>query len=472
MNDKKKTGKFPIALMIVVLIAVFFLVRSALHGHDQAVPDRDTKTEDTAKTEDAADDGGQEDERSDTFRPLIWFDGKADAYELYDWDTSEDGSVTGVSFIVEDDADAARQIFQAYADRLSEEDCLQEMSRQQYERDSGGSGQEACYTYTGGESVGTVRGSYSLTRCNLTVCLMLPQDGDGVIELLWGDGFPMDIAPYDTGIERVYYMTDSEDVGEIVSTDAAETVSTPAPTPVTSGDGILPDAHAFFNGELIHTEEDITNGTKAVFSVKQEYAAAMYEYVDLLNSGRFGLTLTKSWDTDAGGGKTSYYLFDCGSIGEDRQLKDYADGAYRYGDVILQINNWPRYGGCSLGIDFSDDLTVADTGDRCSITGLVDDTENGFSGPMGGGYSSPGGGIDWDDDDDGGRTRCTHCNGGTRTCLTCDGKGYIEEYVSVPNYSGSTFGSNSGWERHDCPNSLCHDGEVDCNYCGGDGWID
>ena len=51
-------------------------------------------------------------------------------------------------------------------------------------------------------------------------------------------------------------------------------------------------------------------------------------------------------------------------------------------------------------------------------------------------------------------------------------KGYIEEHVSVPSYSGSTFGSNSGWERHDCPNSLCHNGEVDCTACGGDGWID
>ncbi len=467
MNDKNKTGEFPVSLVIVVLIAVFFLARSVLHSHDLAASDRDTRTEESA------DDGGQENELSDTFRPLVWFDGKADAYELYDWDTSEDGSVTGVCFIVEDDADTARQIFQAYADQLSEEDCLQEMSRQQYERDSGGSGQEACYTYTGGESVGKVRSSYSLTRCDLTVCLMLPQDGDGFIELIWGDGFPMDIAPYDTGIERVYYMTDSEDVGEIVSTDAAETVSTPVPTPVTSGDGILPDAHAFFNGELIHTEEDITNGTKAVFSVKQEYAAAMYEYVDLLNSGRFGLTLRQTiTDEHSGSDMTYEYFFDYTGSRDVDQVSLYTNSDYVYGAVIVRVNDWPKWGWCEMSIDFSDDLTVADTGDRCSITGLVDDTENGFSGPMGGGYSSPGGGIDWDDDDDGGRTRCTHCNGGTRTCLTCDGKGYIEEYVSVPNYSGSTFGSNSGWERHDCPNSLCHDGEVDCNYCGGDGWID
>ncbi len=254
-------------------------------------------------------------------------------------------------------------------------------------------------------------------------------------------------------------------------TALAEAAAAPAP----EADNILPDAHAFFNGELTHSEESITNGTHAVFSIKQAYASAAYEYADLLQSGRFGLTLTKSWDTDAGGGKSSYYLFDCGSIGEDQQIKDYADGAYRYGDVILQINDWPRYGWCEIAIRFSDGLTVADTGDRCTISGIVDHLEHGVSGPMGGGSSgddSSGGGIDWDDDDDGGtslRIACPKCHGdGEVECSQCDGDGGKWVYDSVPNYSGHSDTTAKTWEScFKCGG----DGEVTCPKCHGDRYI-
>ena len=66
--------------------------------------------------------------------------------------------------------------------------------------------------------------------------------------------------------------------------------------------------------------------------------------------------------------------------------------------------------------------------------------------------------------------RCTFCNGtGYRTCLTCDGKGYTETYVTVPNYSGSSSGSRSGKVTKRCPNALCSGGRVRCSYCGGSG---
>ena len=470
MNDKNRTGKFPVALVIVVLVAVFFLI-ATLHSYNLA----------------AADDGGQEDALSDTLRPLVWFDGKVDAYDQYDWDDYGDENAAALEFFVEDDTDAAQQIFEAYADQLSEEDFLKETSREQYKNGFGAYNKMACYDYTGGRDVGTVTSMYVLKRCNMTVSLVLMKTGGGIITLAWGDGFPIDTAPYDTDIERVYHSDDTEDGEESAPAKedapyeddipAEDVPDDAADSTVTSGDGILPDAHAFFNGELIHTEEDITNGMMAVFSVKQEYAAAAYEYVELLNSGRFGLTLRQTiTDEHNASDLTTEYFFDYTGSRDVDQVSLYTNSKDVYGAVIVRVNDWPKWGWCEISIRFSDDLTVADTGDRCSITGLVDDTENGGSGPMGGGYSSSGGssgsGIDWDDDDDGGRKRCTHCDGGTRTCRTCDGKGYIEEYVSVPNYSGSTFGSNSGVERHDCPNILCHDGRVDCKYCGGDGWID
>ncbi len=66
--------------------------------------------------------------------------------------------------------------------------------------------------------------------------------------------------------------------------------------------------------------------------------------------------------------------------------------------------------------------------------------------------------------------RCTFCGGsGTRSCLTCGGSGYKTDYVSVPNYSGSTSGSGSGYVTKKCPSVTCRNGRVNCSYCGGDG---
>ena len=249
---------------------------------------------------------------------------------------------------------------------------------------------------------------------------------------------------------------------------------------VTSGDGILPDAHAFFNEEPTHSEESITDGTMAVFTVKPEYAAAAYEYVELLKSGRFGLALSQTFNKEyPDSDLTTEYVFGYTGSRDVDEVSTYStlESTYENGAVIIRVNDWPGMGWCEMTIWFSDDLTVEDTGDRCTVTGIVDDQVGDFSGPLGsGGYSSGGssgggGGIDWGSGDDGGR-QCSVCGGdGSKDCMTCGGKGYIEEYVSSPNYGGSTFGS-SRRERRSCPNARCHGGRVDCTVCGGDGWLD
>ena len=218
---------------------------------------------------------------------------------------------------------------------------------------------------------------------------------------------------------------------------------------VTSGDGILPDAHAFFNEEPTHSEESITDGTMAVFTVKPEYAAAAYEYVELLKSGRFGLALNHTNNNDDSD-RTTEYVFDYTGSRDVDEVSIYSPtvSTYEYGAVIIRINDWPSYGWCTMDIWFSDDLTVEDTGDRCTVTGIVDRRNNGFSGPLGsgghssGGSSGGGGGSSGGGGDDRGR-QCSVCGGdGSKDCMTCGGKGYIEEYVSSPNYGGSTFGSS------------------------------
>ena len=172
--------------------------------------------------------------------------------------------------------------------------------------------------------------------------------------------------------------------------DPAVTYTMPAlqePTPqepAVSGP-VIPDAWAFFNEEVTHEDESIENGTKAVFGFDPAHAAAAYEYVDLLENGGFGLTLADTVGQEwSNGDSTHYYFFDC--PGQDvAPVEDYVPDVRDdvSGAVLLQINDWPSYGWCDVIIQYSEDLTVVDTGDRSSVTGLVDLREY-KSGPMGG----------------------------------------------------------------------------------------
>lgn len=82
------------------------------------------------------------------------------------------------------------------------------------------------------------------------------------------------------------------------------------------------------------------------------------------------------------------------------------------------------------------------------------------------GGSSSGGSVSYPST---GGVRCTYCNGtGTRSCNTCGGKGYKEDRITTPKYPGSSSGGTKV-VRKNCPNSLCHGGQVDCSFCGGDG---
>lgn len=64
---------------------------------------------------------------------------------------------------------------------------------------------------------------------------------------------------------------------------------------------------------------------------------------------------------------------------------------------------------------------------------------------------------------------CRYCNGQkTSTCKTCYGKGYIEVRTTTPKYTSGVGGTKT--ERKPCTNIRCHDGKVDCSFCGGKGY--
>lgn len=54
--------------------------------------------------------------------------------------------------------------------------------------------------------------------------------------------------------------------------------------------------------------------------------------------------------------------------------------------------------------------------------------------------------------------------------MTCDGKGYLEIRVTVPNYSGTPGGGGTKTERKNCSNARCKNGQVNCSFCGGTGY--
>ena len=327
---------------------------------------------------------------------------------------------------------------------------------------------EFLYAYTGSASVGTL--DYSANDRQSSVYVYVTDDNDLV------DGVAVEITVAD-GITML-----SSGTGAVTET-AAETA---AETDVSgSGDNILPDAWAFFNEEVTHSDKLIPNGRRSAFFLDENAAPACYEYMDLLMSGRFGVTLTDTWEKSNGGSRTVYYLFDYPGAGPEREVSTSFNNQDVSADMTVEIDDWGNVGWCHMFIRFSDALTVVDTGDRSTVTGLRNWGNTKSTGPMGSAISesddssSEGGGSYYDDDDDdifsygSERKKCNYCNGyGSRDCLTCGGKGYIEEYVSVPNYSGSTLGPMGGWEHHDCPNFNCHNGQVDCSFCGGDGWID
>lgn len=66
---------------------------------------------------------------------------------------------------------------------------------------------------------------------------------------------------------------------------------------------------------------------------------------------------------------------------------------------------------------------------------------------------------------------CPECRGrGTRNCNTCDGKGYIEIRIRTPGYGGVGTGTRTT-ETKPCSNIFCHNGQVECWFCNGTGYV-
>ncbi len=365
-------------------------------------------------------------DEDELFEPLEWFGNWPDDGELIDWDFYEDdenASALLLYFVTEPQTGV--DLFQIYTDQLNECDDLRCIAEKQF--DSGFSGsdndtdREILYRYTGKEDVGTVTALQSGKNCDFAVHQVW-LDGDYLVLILaWGENFPIEVDP------------DGSDETGASDRD--------------SGGIILPDAWAFFNEEVNHTDSIVTNGRATYFSLIPEDSAACYEYIDLLMSDRFGFTLTDTMEKSYGRfGKTTYYFFDYPGIEEEKVVTKTVDDREVAAALTVQIQDWSSW--CEMFIRFSDALTVTDTGDRCTVTGLEEWSAQDSDGPMGSAVSQPDS-TSYEEPDVTARPSetssdghwewqtvekdCPSCVGGT--CPICDGTGTYHLYgqsVSCP----------------------------------------
>ncbi len=253
---------------------------------------------------------------------------------------------------------------------------------------------------------------------------------------------------------------------------SASTLSTSTISSSGIGKYTLPSLESFFYDaeNVIHSTDTDENGTNMEkLFVTVEAKSILDEYINLLQDDKFGLELT---DTGHGTGSLTtrdYYAFtftdnpgDIEEITMEYLVSIYKNNKRITGNIIIEVVR--DFGNPSMNIYYPSGVIFADTGDRTSSTSYIpkEESDEGESSYRGGSSSD-----DYDSSFSRGST-CTFCGGsGTRTCLTCGGSGYVTNYGSVPRYGSGSGGSYSETKR--CPNVMCHDGKVDCSYCGGDG---
>ncbi len=222
---------------------------------------------------------------------------------------------------------------------------------------------------------------------------------------------------------------------------------TPTPEPIVS-EPALPDPTAFLGGVTpVEDEPADTSGWHVYYRLEIDDGwTATHEYLDLLSDPRFHFELSDHFSNTVLYLNSEYYFFDY--TGEESITpacdRYYSDGYQDFSSDVfiwIQKNGQDEY--TSISIYYSDDLLVADLGDRAStVPGSVSGSSGGSS-------------------DSGGSNNNTSrpCNICDRTgdCQTCGGDGYL-------------WSSASDKEDRNCYSCRNHNGK--CTTCNGKGWID
>lgn len=219
---------------------------------------------------------------------------------------------------------------------------------------------------------------------------------------------------------------------------------TPQPTPAISS-RTLPNLRAFLGGvAAIEDKAATVNGHKEYYELDiDDGLKAGQEYLKLLE--KYGFVLSNEIEDTVLYLTTTVYYFDYVGDGkvnpvEDRyHMRDWQEFSC---DALLIITKNTRDKYTGINIYYSNDLTVADNGDRASTAP--------------GGASGGGGSNGTNSDNYDTRRPCSICDR-TGDCTKCGGDGYL-------------WSSASGKEDRNCTKCRNHNGK--CTYCDGKGWID
>ena len=191
---------------------------------------------------------------------------------------------------------------------------------------------------------------------------------------------------------------------------------------------------------------------------------AVLEYMDVLVSQYSAAELARAEDEAIGDITVGYSIPACAEKGFRTTVGDQAIRGCHV--LLIWKSNLAVSGGGTLYLYLNRGVDLADTGVHSAI--LPTPTPRPTPAPMPKPQPTPVSTYDPNPWPTATKGKCTYCNGkGTRDCLTCDGKGYVEYSGYVPNYGGG--GGGSYHERKDCPNIFCNNGQVDCPFCGGTG---
>lgn len=223
----------------------------------------------------------------------------------------------------------------------------------------------------------------------------------------------------------------------------------------------LPDMAAFFNGQVAVTMgryRTESYGTANSMSATLDTLDfdALQEYLELLMNTRYGFVWTHHVEDLIRSTATCYDTYSLLYYGGGQVSTVDESVGHESGNVLVLIGRDFRTGVMNVNVVYPNEFAVVDPGWHTSFNDITDRSGGAPAAPGSGATVTPSTG-----------SRCTYCNGtGHRICISCHGLGTVTYTGSVPNY-GAGGGSYSVTKR--CPNDRCHDGFVDCAFCGGDG---